>query len=98
MIMQLVDYVVVKGKNVIFKQCYWVNLSYWRKFDGLVFLYIGGEFEMFGDFIDYGQLLNFLSFYLFFCEFFCILGCKQVIFLCVGVFLKVICSFFFVYY
>lgn len=57
-ITQPVDHVAAKEKNVTFKQRYWVNPSYWRKSDGPVFLYIGGEFEMSGDFIDYGHIVD----------------------------------------
>lgn len=38
-----------------FRQRYWVNANYWRKRDGPVFLYIGGEFEMSAGFIDGGM-------------------------------------------
>lgn len=38
-----------------FRQRYWVNAKYWRKQDGPVFLYIGGEFEMSAGFIDGGM-------------------------------------------
>lgn len=38
-----------------FKQRYWVNRNYWRKKDGPVFLYIGGEFEMSARFVDGGR-------------------------------------------
>ena len=40
-----------------FKQRYWVNDNYWnwRKKDGPVFLYIGGEFEMSAGYIDGGR-------------------------------------------
>ena len=38
-----------------FKQRYWVNANYWRKNDGPVFLYIGGEFELSAAFIDGGM-------------------------------------------
>ena len=38
-----------------FKQRYWVNANYWRKKDGPVFLYIGGEFELSAGYIDGGM-------------------------------------------
>ena len=38
-----------------FNQRYWVNDNYRRKSDGPVFLYIGGESEMSGAYIDYGM-------------------------------------------
>ena len=38
-----------------FQQRYWVNSNYWRKEDGPVFLYIGGESAMSADFIDGGR-------------------------------------------
>ena len=97
-ITQPVDHVAAKGKNVTFKQRYWVNPSYWRKSDGPVFLYIGGEFEMSGDFIDYGQLLNFSSFYPSFRELPCTLGCKQAISFRAGASSKATCSLPFVHY
>ena len=43
-------------KSITFEQRYWVNSNYWRKFDGPVFLYIGGEFDMSGEFIDMGKI------------------------------------------
>ena len=39
-----------------FMQRYWVNSNYWRKNDGPVFLYIGGESEMSASFIDGGKV------------------------------------------
>ncbi|XP_022797698.1 thymus-specific serine protease-like isoform X2 [Stylophora pistillata] len=39
------------------KQRYWVNANYWRKEDGPVFLYIGGEAEISGAAIDYGNIV-----------------------------------------
>lgn len=41
-----------------FKQRYWVNRNYWRKKDGPVFLYIGGEFEMSARFVDGGNIVD----------------------------------------
>lgn len=41
-----------------FKQRYWVNANYWRKKDGPVFLYIGGEFEMSARYIDGGNIVD----------------------------------------
>lgn len=38
-----------------FKQRYWVNANYWRKKEGPVFLYIGGEFELSAGYIDGGM-------------------------------------------
>ena len=38
-----------------FKQRYWVNANYWRKKDGPVFLYIGGESKMSAAYIDFGM-------------------------------------------
>ena len=45
-------------KSITFEQRYWVNLNYWNNSNGPVFLYIGGEFEMSGDYIDYGKIYN----------------------------------------
>ncbi|KAL9952174.1 hypothetical protein ACROYT_G039389 [Oculina patagonica] len=41
-----------------FRQRYWVNANYWRKSDGPVFLYIGGESEMSAGFIDGGNIVE----------------------------------------
>jgi len=38
-----------------FEQRYWVNANYWRKEDGPVFLYIGGESRMSAAYIDGGM-------------------------------------------
>ena len=38
-----------------FEQRYWVNANYWKKEDGPVFLYIGGESRMSAAYIDGGM-------------------------------------------
>ena len=53
-IVQPLDHFEAEHKEATFKQRYWVNANYWRQGDGPVFLYIGGEFEMSGGFIDFG--------------------------------------------
>lgn len=41
-----------------FKQRYMVNTKYWRKEDGPVFLYIGGEGKLSQEYIDYGNIVE----------------------------------------
>ena len=62
-IVQTLDHFEASQSQATFKQRYWVNANYWRKADGPVFLYIGGEFEMSEEFIDYGmkRIIFFLS-------------------------------------
>ena len=43
-------------KSITFEQRYWVNSNYWNNSTGPVFLYIGGEFEMSGAYIDFGKI------------------------------------------
>ena len=45
-----------------FKQRYMVNTKYWRKEDGPVFLYIGGEGKLSQADIDYGRINLFQSY------------------------------------
>lgn len=52
---QPLDHFEVEQEQATFKQRYWVNAKYWRKPNGPVFLYIGGEFEMSGGYIDSGM-------------------------------------------
>ncbi|KAL9952175.1 hypothetical protein ACROYT_G039390 [Oculina patagonica] len=55
---QPVDHFQFEPSQKTFKQRYWVNANYWRKSDGPVFLYIGGEFEMSARFIDGGNIVE----------------------------------------
>ncbi|XP_074632325.1 thymus-specific serine protease-like isoform X2 [Acropora palmata] len=45
-------------KSITFEQRYWVNSNYWNNSTGPVFLYIGGEFEMSGAYIDFGHVVE----------------------------------------
>lgn len=54
-IVQPLDHFEASRSQATFKQRYWVNANYWKNADGPVFLYIGGEFSMSGEYIDYGM-------------------------------------------
>ena len=56
-IIQPLDHFEATQKQATFKQRYWVNDNYWKKANGPVFLYIGGEFEISGGYIDFGMCL-----------------------------------------